>query len=332
MKLLRFTRYSEWWEYKIVPLLAISYASMHVVQLQMRAIYWELIFSLFAVIVGAVYVSVINDITDIKEDQVAGKVNRMALIAPVFRFLIVICCLLFGIFCGYLIYPNILSLCFYALAWIAFSCYSIPPIRLKKRGFWGLLCDATGAHLFPTLFIISYLTSFSDSSLHLWWYVGVGVWSLAYGLRGILWHQFSDRDNDLKSGTKTYASKKDPENFRLQELFIFLIELASFTAILMSTLSLWTMAALGLYILLLFIRTFAFKYRLSLIITPAEAPHQILMNDFYLVFFPLSLLFASAITEPQGWIFLICHLLLFPRKTILALNDVRFFLKNLVRK
>lgn len=332
MKLLKFTRYSEWWEYKMVPLLAIAYASINVVGLKIEEAYQELIFSLLAIIVGAVYVSVINDITDIKEDQVAGKANRMAPLASVYRIVIISFCVLSGIVCGFLIYPNLLGVFFYAMAWISFSLYSLPPIRLKKRGVWGILCDAMGAHLFPTLFIVSNLAALSKSPLIPWWYLAVGIWSITYGLRGILWHQFFDRNNDLKSGTETFASKKNPENFQEQELCIFIIEVAFFTAIFIRTLSIWTAAALAIYIILVFIRTFVFKYRLSLIITPAEAPHQILMNDFYLVFFPLSLLLSSATAEPKGWIFVCCHLLLFPRKTIIVYNDLTLFLKRIVRQ
>lgn len=325
--LLNFTRHSEWWEYKLVPLLAISYATMQVSQLEWEAVNQKLLFSLLAIVIGAIYVSVINDITDINEDRIAGKVNRMASIAPIYRMTIVAVCLALGIFCGCLIYPDILGLFFYIMAWIAFSIYSIPPVRLKKRGIWGVLCDAMGAHLFPTLFIVSTLAPLTNSTTSLWWYFVVGIWSFAYGLRGILWHQFFDRDNDLKSGTNTLASKQNPRDFVPQEASIFIIEVTAYSAIFIATLNIWTAAALVIYIVLVLIRTVSFKYRISLIITPTGVPHQILMNDLYLVFFPLSLLLTLAIAHPNGWIYLCGHLLLFPRKTILVVYDIMFFLK-----
>lgn len=332
MKLLEFTRYSEWWEYKMVPLLAITYAFIHVAQLQFAAIYYDLIFSLSAIVVGAVYVSVINDMTDINEDLIAGKRNRMASVPVFYRKVIVSCCLIAGAIFGFMIYPNMLSLFFYLMAWIAFSLYSISPFRLKKRGVWGVVCDAMGAHLFPTLFVVTYLSGLHNSTLSSWWYFEVGVWSFAYGLRGILWHQFFDRNNDLKSGTTTFATKRNPEHFYKQELIIFTIEVAAFAAIFIKTINIWTASALGTYIILVFIRTFAFKYQNTLIITPIGCPHQILLNDFYLVFFPLSLLLTSTTSDPKGWIFLCCHLVLFPSKTILVFNDFTFFLRTLSRK
>jgi hypothetical protein len=332
LKLLKFTRYSEWWEYKLVPLLAIAYATMQVAHLTWEAVDHKLIFALLAIIIGAIYVSVINDITDIEEDFIAGKVNRMAAIAPVYRMIIVAASLALGIFCGFFIYPNLLGLFFYSMAWVAFSLYSLPPIRLKKRGIWGVLCDAMGAHFFPTLFIVSSLAPLTNSAFPLWWYFGVGIWSFTYGLRGILWHQFFDRNNDLKSGTATFASKNNPDDFIRQELIIFIIEVTAFSTVFLGALNLWTAASLGIYIVLVLIRTFFFKYRIALIITPNGEPHQILMNDFYLVFFPLSLLLTSALAQPRGWIFLCCHLLLFPRKTLLVVQDMMFFLKAKLRE
>lgn len=332
MKLLEFTRYSEWWEYKIVPLLAISYAFIHMAQFKFATIYYDLIFPLIAIVVGAVYVSVVNDMTDINEDFVAGKRNRMGSVPVFFRIIIIGGCLIGGVICGFMIYPDMLSLFFYLMAWIAFSLYSIPPFRLKKRGVWGILCDAMGAHLFPTMFIVTYLSALHGSTWSMWWYFEVGIWSFAYGLRGILWHQFFDRDNDLKSKTTTFATTIDPDRFKNQELLIFTVEVVAFGAIFIKTLSFWTVSALLVYILLVFIRTYVFKYQNSLIITPLDCPHQILLNDFYLVFFPLSLLLTSATTQPGVWVVLCCHLVLFPRKTILVLYDIRVFVFQLLKK
>lgn len=311
-----------------MPLLAIAYATLQVSHYPLVSSLYHLAFSLVAIIIGAVYVSVINDITDIKEDLVAGKTNRMSSLRPVVRMIIVMMCLSAGIACGVIIYPNRLSLFFYLMAWIVFSLYSIPPFRLKKRGVSGLICDASGAHLFPTLFTAAYLCADNFGTLGLGWYGAVGIWSLTYGLRGILWHQFYDRNNDLKSGTSTYASQKSPEDFQASELIIFVVEISAFSVIFYKTLSTLTMLSLVLYILLVLIRKLAFDYRISLIVTPEGLPHQILMNDFYLVFFPLAQLGSLAMTERYGWIVLCIHMVLFPRKTILVVYDFVLFLKT----
>lgn len=328
MKQLKFTRYSEWWEYKLVPLVSIGYATLLVTGSPINHSIWKLLFLLFAIIVGAVYVSVINDLTDIKEDAVAGKENWMASTKPAVRVLIMAICLILGAFCGYLIYPDQLSLFFYIMAWIVFSLYSIPPFRLKKRGIWGVLCDAMGAHLFPTLVISTHLIYLNGSSITIYWYLALGLWAFLYGLRGILWHQFFDRKNDLKSGTTTYASRIEPKNFKTQELLIFSTELAAFSVLLFYTINQWLFVALILYIGLVLIRRFVFKYQTCLIITPQNKPFQLIMNDFYLVFFPISLLVALIIGNQYGWLIVFAHLALFPQKTFMVLKDFFIFFKK----
>ncbi|MGY0037933.1 hypothetical protein [Pedobacter sp. NJ-S-72] len=184
MKLLKFTRSSEWWEYKMVPLLSVGYATLLLTNYPIVQAVFKLLFLLSAVIIGAVYVSVINDLSDIREDAIAGKNNRMAKISLPWQITIVSICLIAGVINSYLIYPDRLSLLFYIMAWIVFSLYSLPPFRLKKRGIWGLLCDAMGAHLFPALFITSSLLEFSHEDKNIIWYMAIGIWALFYGLRG----------------------------------------------------------------------------------------------------------------------------------------------------
>lgn len=328
MKLLEFTRFSEWWEYKLVPLLAVGYATLLLNNYPIAPAVLKLLFLLSAVIIGAVYVSVINDISDITEDALAGKNNRMARISPLWRIIIVSLCVIAGVINGYFIYPDRLSLFFYSMAWVVFSLYSLPPVRLKKRGIWGLLCDAMGAHLFPALFITSSLLEFIQADKNVLWYIATGVWALFYGLRGILWHQFYDRENDIKSGTTTFASRIRPELFKAREVLIFSIELIAFSGILSFIFNLWIACSISLYLLLLWIRKRYLNHSICLIITPVHSPHQLLMNDYYLVFFPLALLFTLSLNHPYGWLVLCCHLLLFPRKTLLALKDVIVILKK----
>lgn len=329
MNLLKFTRYAEWWEYKLVPLLSIGYATLLLIDIPVEIGIGRLLFLLMSIIIGATYVSVINDITDISEDALAGKSNRMANVSPVVRTIILFLCISTGVIFGYFIYPDNLGLLFYTMAWIVFSLYSIPPFRLKKRGIWGVLCDAAGAHHFPTLLITANIIYLRHTEVSVIWYWAVGIWSLFYGLRGILWHQFHDRDNDLKSGTATFASRIQPGDFKVQETLIFVIEMTAFSIVLFFIFNKWVIIGLFLYIILVLIRKISFKYEISLIITPSSRPHQLLMNDFYLVFFPLSLLFTLTLTSKYGWVVLFFHLLLFPKKMLQVLNDLLLFIKKI---
>lgn len=328
MKLLKFTRYAEWWEYKLVPLVSIGYATLLFENYPLNKAILRLILILCAIIIGAVYVSVINDVTDIGEDAAAGKNNKMASLSPLVRTAIISICLLAGLLFGYFIYPDSTGLFFYIMAWVVFSLYSIPPVRLKKRGIWGVLCDALGAHFFPTMLIVANLIYSTHTNMNLIWYAAVGTWSLCYGLRGILWHQFYDRENDLRSGTTTFASRVRPENFKTQERLIFFIEIVFFAIILSYIINIWIILSILLYLILTVIRRLSFGYQLSLIIAPAASPYQLVMNDYYLVLFPLSLLFTAALHNKYGWIVLCFHLVFFPSKTMLILKDIVQFTRK----
>lgn len=324
MKLLNFTRHSEWWEYKIVPLLSVGYATLLMARIPFSyKICLELGLLVLAIVIGATYVSVINDITDVAEDAKARKHNRMATVNKHVRTLIVIICITIGFFFGYIFYPDWLTILFYTGAWLVFSAYSLPPVRLKKRGISGVFCDAMGAHLFPALVMTTHLIYLnSTGNIDYLWYWTIGSWSFFYGLRGILWHQFYDRNNDLLSGTTTYATRIIPENFKRLEQLIFGFELISFSFMLFYLLNIYILVALILYIGLVISRRLILNYQISLIITPSGLPHQMLLNDFYLVFFPLALLISYSQTNTYGLLLLTGHLLLFPKKTSIVIKDI----------
>jgi hypothetical protein len=332
MKIFKITRSSEWWEYKLVPLLAIGYATLLKNDTPLYKGASQLLFLLLSVTIGAIYVSIINDITDITEDKAVGKSNRMAEVAPVWRIVISLACLLTGALFGYLMYPDILSMFLYAMAWVVFSLYSLPPIRLKKRGIWGPLCDALGAHFFPSLLMVSSVTYFTGLAIDNAWFFAVAIWSFCYGLRGILWHQFHDRDNDIKTGLKTYASTVDPAAFRPAEIIIILLELAAFGWMLSRIAYTLVFVSLVVYLFLIIIRAVSFNYKIVLIITPDHKPHQVLMADFYQVFLPLSLLCTAAFTQRNAWIILCVHIILFPQKTLLVIKDFLIFFRKIAAR
>ncbi|WP_374166781.1 hypothetical protein [Arcticibacter sp. MXS-1] len=132
MSILKTIRSHEWWEYKL-PLLAIYFATAIVEGVSVADVSIRLLCILIFMTVGIVYVSIINDVTDIDEDLACGKSNRMANVKPLFRWLFPSLCVLIELGAIYYIREDILGVTFCALAWISFSLYSIPPVRLKKE-------------------------------------------------------------------------------------------------------------------------------------------------------------------------------------------------------
>lgn len=321
-------RSSEWWEYKLPPLLAIGYATAIKADGQFIKSISHLLFLLFSLVIGAAYVSIINDMADIDEDAASGKSNRIAKINPKIRWVFPTICVLAGVLCGCYFYPDRLSILLYTIPWICFSLYSFRPIRLKNRGFWGVLADAGGSHIFTSLLMISSISFVTAQSIDWLWFISTGVWALCYGVRGILWHQFYDRKNDIQAGLNTFAVYTDPKRFKTMEIFIFLVELLAMAIMLFCVHHMLPVIGLLIYLLVAYSRTYRLNYIPVIIIASEEQPYHILMADFYQVFFPLSLLCTATMKEPYVFIILIIHIVLFPKKTITALKDLRILLST----
>jgi 4-hydroxybenzoate polyprenyltransferase len=177
LKLSKIARASEWWEYKLPPMLAIAYATGLSAGKNLYELTPRLCILLLGIIIGAVYVSIVNDFTDRKEDEASGKHNRLRNLSPQVRWFLILAPVVTGFFFAYFFLSDTLSIAMYTLCWIAFSLYSIPPFRLKKRGLSGVLADASGAHLFPTLFLLSSTAYYFNIHINWFWFSVNGVWS-----------------------------------------------------------------------------------------------------------------------------------------------------------
>jgi 4-hydroxybenzoate polyprenyltransferase len=328
LNILKVIRSVEWWEYKLPPLLAIGYATAIKTDVDFLKSIYHLLFLLLSLIIGATYVSIINDLTDIKDDLASGKSNRIANINPSIRWVFPVICLLAGVFCCYLMYPDWLSICLYIIPWISFSLYSFRPFRLKNRGVWGVIADACGSHIFTSLLMVSSMSYYGNQQVDWLWFNSTGIWALCYGLRGILWHQFYDRANDIKVGLNTFAVKTDSKSFKTKEIIIFSIEILAITVMLYSLHQLLPILFLLIYLLLAYIRTFKLKYKPILIIAPENSSYHMLMADYYQVFFPISLLCTAMVNNYYVLIALLIHLIIFPIKTLNSLKDLTYLIRK----
>jgi 4-hydroxybenzoate polyprenyltransferase len=85
--------------------------------------------------------------------------------------------------------------------------YSVPPLRLKERGWLGVAADALAAHVYPAGLAVLAVERLG---------VGVGgglvacvlVWGAAAGVRGILSHQLSTADRDARGGLETVVHRR----------------------------------------------------------------------------------------------------------------------------
>lgn len=332
MKVFNVIRSAEWWAHKLPPLLAIAYATVLMSPVPLYRVALWAIFLLSSLVVGAIYVSVINDITDLEEDIASGKSNRVQQIPKQYRWIIPGICVLLGFVFGYFLYPDILSCFLYLLSWIVFSLYSIKPVRLKNRGIWGVLADGCGSHVFTSLLMVASMSYMTNQQIDWVWFSAVGIWALTYGLRGILWHQFSDRENDLKVNLNTYASKINPDEFKNKSKLLIYTELTALAVMLYKIDLLIAIIGLMIYLLLIFLRYKINKTQIIIILKSNDQPFQILMADYYQMLFPLSLLVAASYMDYLNISVLAVHIFLFPYVLWLAVYDYFFFSKTLLIK
>jgi 4-hydroxybenzoate polyprenyltransferase len=331
MNIFNTIRSQEWWTYKLPPLLAIGYATSTFSKAPLYHIAAPLVFILISLVVGAIYVSVINDITDLEEDILSGKKNRMQHVKPELRWLIPICCILFGLLFEYYYYPDLLSCMLYLGSWIAFSLYSINPFRFKNKGILGVLADASGSHFFTSLLMVASVSFLNRQEVNWVWFIAVGIWSLCYGLRGILWHQFVDRENDLEGNVNTYASKIQPEEFIPKSRLIFIIEILAFGVMLYTLKLNVTLFALLLYFIMVVIRWKIYHSQIILILTTKNRGFQILLGDYYQIFFPIAILLYATFQNNFNSVVLAGHVLLFSYPLLAVFLDSARFMKMLLR-
>jgi hypothetical protein len=175
-------RASSWWEHKLSPILATIYTTAAISRIPFPSLWPVVALALPALIVCASYVSVLNDLTDARDDQASGKPGRWRRESRIVPALLLAGCMAAG--GGFLIVWRKETLLFYTylLSWLAFTLYSAPPFRLKVRGIWGVLADASGAHLFPTLFAVVLVYHWNRPEAASQWTILIALWSFAAGV------------------------------------------------------------------------------------------------------------------------------------------------------
>jgi len=261
---------------------------------------------LLAIIPAAVYASVINDLTDRADDVAAGKRNR----ATKWSYAVLV--ITIGAGCGFawLWRDDVRLVSCYAATWLAFTLYSLPPFRFKSRGVAGVLCDAAGAHLFPALVAVF----IAPQEVSAAWALSVGAWAFAYGLRGILWHQLTDVENDRAADVHTFARRHPSFAARVGTFVIFPIELAALASMLRQIRSALPPAFLALYVL--YAIWSARRWKTSPVIVAPKPRYFIVLHQFYSDLFPIALLIAASARDRRDLWILGAHIVLFPRRAL----------------
>ena len=301
--------------------MAAFYATAVFLRVSISSLWPAALMLLLSMVPGAAFVSVINDYSDREEDRLAGKPNRITGLPPFAIALLVAIPAMAGLLFSWLWHDDPPLLDSYAAAWVAFMIYSLPPFRFKTKGFAGVLCDACGSGLFPTLVAVLLVFRAAVRPVDIMWTATIATWSLAFGLRGILWHELKDAENDRKAGVRTFATRHSTHLVaRIGALVVFPIELIAFAVLLERLRAPWTIAALVFYALFAALRIRF--WRMALVVVAARPNYFLVMHEYYIVFFPLALLITATLFETTDALALAAHVILFPGQLSRTVRDL----------
>lgn len=317
-------RAGEWWGHKLAPVLGTGYATAYVAEAELTSVAGALALVLVALVAGAAYVSLLNDLTDQRTDAAAGKPNPASTRTSRRSAVLLAATVVVGwgpvlAFCS----GDAAVLSTYAAAWLAFTLYSVPPARLKARGAAGVLADATGAVAMPALFTVAVVLDRSGGGQPVEWVPLVAAWSAALGLRGALQHQLRDVPADERSGVATFAVRHPLAARRTATLVAFPVELLALVGLLQVSGSVAVMLTLPVYVVyeLLVVRRLA--QRLVVAGPPPAGPHRLALHGFYVVVLPLAFLVAAAVRAPGDAAVLAAHLALFHAPVLALAREAR---------
>lgn len=326
---LAWMRASEWWNFKLLPPLAIAYATALYLGAAPADAWLGLLVLLASLVPGAVFVSVLNDWTDRADDALAGKPNRLADAASLGPAMMMGAALVAGalflwLFASNTLWPGAPGLAAtYAAGWIAYAAYSIPPVRLKARGFGGIVCDSVGANVVPALLAAQLAAAALGQDVPPEALAIVGLWSFCFGLRGILWHQIGDAEADAASDTKTFIQRFGVERTKdVARAGIFPLE-CLLLALIVGSLPLagigGALAGLALYLWLVWHKTDRFD--MTITIVQPRPRSVILLHEYYDIFLPLALLVSGSFLSAWTLLLLAAHLAMFPARNWLPVTE-----------
>ena len=298
-------RWDEWYDSK-VPLLFISFYQICLVQ----ATPPRQVLVLFALVTGfaCLYLAfgyLINDYSDREADRAAGK-QKMISSLPGSAIVVLLCLLgLAGMAIPvFLISDHVLAVGLTAIAYFFAAFYSMPPIRFKERGVWGLVVSAVAQRSLLSLIVFAI---FDRYALDTW------LLFLLFGLVGVRWilvHQLIDLQNDLETGVSTFASHVGRARTQtLTRWVIFPLELVCLVTLWVYEVArfpgLW-IAPLG-YALVVAATWVLWK--------GVDRPYSFTsfdrqpLSDLYYVCWPIGLALALAFREPVFWLILAFNVL-----------------------
>ena len=186
----------------------------------------------------------------------------------------------------------------------------------------GITADALGSQVFPTLFLAISFYQWTNQEMQLLPSVFLTIWLFCFGLRGILWHQLADKENDKVSGLFTFVQKISDVQLSRLSVVIIILEMLAFGVFIWLHALLIIISGLILYLIYnwFLLKYFSVK---QILINPKPAQYRIFLFEYYQVFLPLSLLILFALKNPVNIIGLLIHFFLFRVNICSILSSIK---------
>lgn len=305
-------RLSNPWRYKVPLLISFTYFMLLVGSVSP----FDASMSFFAAIsttigfMGFGYVT--NDLADRKKDALAGKPNSVTNLSLVQR--VVLIALFLALAIGPWLYLPLdrISTVLIIAELALFVLYAFPPFRLKEKGFLGVVTDALYAHALPG-FLASwtfFLVGNEDYPDFFYFALTLTGWQLFSGIRNIVSHQLKDLDNDLASGTHTFATRHGKQKVArwFSRLFIPLEVVAFFPFLFFIQLEI---EFLCIALLIFLVSAYGNWKQNASNEPPAKNFTNAFLDRFYIHWFPYIVLLDLAFGRVSLWWLTVFHVFLF---------------------
>lgn len=306
-------RLETWWKPKASNLLAVLYGVMLITGFPFTRALLLLGPSIATILGIGSFGHLINDLFDIAADRLAGKNNRMAMLATWQRIALLLLSLSVALLPWLLLPWDLFTVVLMTAEFLFLLAYAVPPVRLKERAFWAIVADAAYAYAIPAVMAAHTFFLAAEQGPHPGLLIALFCWQFLLGMRHYLNHLAIDRSNDLATRTPTLATRKNNAFIHsLIKNWLLPAEVAGFVALLIITgidqpllpvLALCFLLAYTFLPLILALgRNYSFfSYRFS----------KILLDAFYQGAWPLAPLLLLIFHNWQYSLLLAVHLLLF---------------------
>lgn len=199
----RLIRWEDWAFDKILPLfLTVSYVSLAYSEFGTRYIHDFICLLVFAT-ASAAYGFLVNDFSDRDLDPQQGKPNALAQLDRRRVLFILGSVLALAILTGLRFWKRPWFLPLWMLWLLDATFYSLPPVRLKAQGVFGLWAPALAQFILPSLIFFAALGHFGG--MDMWAFV---IYVGAKGMSVAIGQQLADLANDAQANTVTYAVQR----------------------------------------------------------------------------------------------------------------------------